>query len=289
MLLFALSFLLVALAAAVGGLLLWNVHLKRKISLIDAIDRNTKSLMCIVDLNVMQIVSASNSVISVVGGTRADIIGRDPKEMIHPDDLELLRTNLRLARNRFVKGFPLDRTFEKIKIRIRDVDYGWLWYELNAFLFLFRTHELLCCSFFLVDDQMRMREELMAVKSQMSVLLNNSFNIVWKLDGFTRQLYLITPVSRERFGIDDHPIGLVSPNEEYFPPEEILAFREMLNRRISALSESGKKCDSSTEFHLRVKNRDGSVVQLLTRSTLEKNDLGQFTLYGVSQRIPNGN
>lgn len=287
--LFALCVLLAVLAAAVGGLLLWNARLKRKISLIEAIDRNTKSLMCIVDLNAMQIVSASNAAVSVVGKIREDVIGRDPKEMIHPDDLELLRTNLRLARDRFSKGFPVDMTFEKIKIRIQDVDCGWQWYELNAFLFLFHTRELLCCSFFPVDDQMRLREELMTVKAQMSVLLNNSFNIVWRLDCFTRQLYLMTPVIRERFGIDDHPIGLVSSNEEHFPHEEILAFREMLNRRISALSESGKKCDSSTEFRLRVKNRDGSVVRLLTNSTLEKNDLGQFTLYGVSQRIPDGN
>lgn len=284
MVLFVVFFLILFVVLAFL-LLLWNISLKRKVALIEAIDHYTKSLMCIVDLNTMRIVSASNSVLEVMGIGREDVIHHDPKEMIHPDDLELLRSNLQTARNREQKGFPKEKVFDSIRIRIRDVDYGWQWYELYAFFYWHRSHEWLCCSFFGVNDQMRVREELLKVKTQMSIMLNNSFNIVWKVDCLTRQFILITPVSRERFGIDDHAAGPLSSNANYFLDEEILSFRDLLNKRISALSESGKCCDAPTEFLVHVKNRDGSVVPLLTRSTLEKDEVGNYILYGVSQRV----
>ncbi|MBP5247721.1 MAG: hypothetical protein J6Z31_07675 [Fibrobacter sp.] len=256
-------------------------------ALIDLIDMNTKSLLAILDIKTMHAISASNALLHVVGIPREDVSKHSIRELIHPDDMQLLHSTIVSAREKEKKGYPRNNTFDGIRIRLRDANYGWQWYEFSGFFTLCNGRQLLCCSYFPVNDQMRLTMELMESKRRFSILLNNSFNIVWELNCLTRQLVLITPITRERFGIDDRPAGPVLSNEECFLQEDILFYREMLNRRIAALADSEKMSDLPQVHKIHVKNRDGSVVEMLTRSTLEKDDVGQYTLYGVSQRILN--
>ena len=53
------------------------------------------------------------------------------------------------------------------------------------------------------------------------------------------------------------------------------------------MADSDRMNDEPQVHKVHVKNRDGSIVEMLTRSTLKKDDVGQYTLYGVSQRIQN--
>ena len=264
-----------------------NIRLRDRVALIDYIDKNTKSLLAIIDVKTMHAISASNSLLHVVGIDRKDIGNHSVRELIHPDDMQLLHSSIVSAREKEKKSYIKNNVFEGIRIRLRDVNYGWQWYEFSGFFTVDNGRQLLCCSYFPVNDQMRLTMELMESNRKFSILLNNSFNIVWELNCLTRQLVLITPVTRERFGIDDCSAGPVASNEEHFLHEDILFFREMLNRRIAALADSDQTSDLLQMHKIHVKNRDGSVVEMLTRSTLEKDDVGQYTLYGVSQRIQN--
>ncbi len=255
--------------------LVWYVKLKREFRIIDTIARNTKSLWAILDLNSMRAITASNALLEIVGISAANLSEHDPREVVHPDDLKLLDVALRAAQT--------SKTFDRVRIRLRDIRYGWQWYENYGFFMDNGNRTLFCCSYFPIDDRMRISEELIETKRRMAIMLNNSFNIIWTLDCSSRALTIITGVTRERFGVDDRKAGQLPPNEEFFPKEDILAFREMLNHRIEALLKNGTSRDEPQEFNVHVKNRDGSIVKFVTRSTLEKNDVGQFTLYGVSR------
>lgn len=279
--------LTVVLTIATIVLSIQNLRLRDRVALIDLIDRNTKSLLAIIDIKTMHAISASNSLLHVVGISREDIGKHSIRELIHPDDMQLLHSSIVSVREKEKKGYVKNNAFDGIRIRLRDVNYGWQWYEFSGFFTLINGHQLLCCSYFPVNDQMRLTMELMESKRKFSILLNNSFNIVWELNCLTRQLVLITPISRDRFGIEDRPAGPVVSNEDCFLHEDILFYREMLNHRIAALADSDKMSDLPQVHKIHVKNRDGSVVEMLTRSTLEKDDVGQYTLYGVSQRIQN--
>ena len=277
--------LTIVLTIATIVLSIQNIRLRDRVALIDVIDLNTKSLLSILDFKTMHAISASNSLLHVLGIPREDISKHSIRELIHPDDMQLLHSSSVSAREKERKGYPRNNVFDNIRIRLRDVNYGWQWYEFSGFFTAPNGRQLLCCSFFPVNDQMRLTMELMESKRKFSILLNNSFNIVWELNCLTRQLVLITPITRERFGVDDHQAGPIRSNEEFFLQEDILFYREMLNRRIAALADSDKMSDLPQVHKIHVKNRDGSVVEMLTRSTLEKDDVGQYTLYGVSQRI----
>lgn len=255
--------------------LFWNAKLKRNFRIIDTIARNSKSLWAVLDLNTMRAITASDALLEIVGFSTENLSAHDPREVVHPDDLKLLDVALRTAQT--------SKTFDRVRIRLRDIRYGWQWYENYGFFMEDGTRTLFCCSYFPINDRMRISEELIETKRRMAIMLNNSFNIIWTLDCSSRALTIITDVTRERFGVDDRKAGLLPSNEEFFPKEDILAFREMLNHRIEALLKNGTSRDEPQEFNVHVKNRDGSIVKFVTRSTLEKNDVGQFVLYGVSR------
>jgi PAS domain-containing protein len=264
-----------------------NARLKDQVALIKLIDLNTKSLLAIIDMKALKAVSASSALLKVLGIPREEISKHDIREIIHPDDMKLLHTSVSAALEKERKGYPIENAFDSLRIRLRDVNYGWQWYELYGFFTNYNSRRLLCCSYFPVNEQMRLSANVVEIRRKMGILLNNSFNIVWEMNCLTRQLVLISPITRERFGIDDREAGPILSNEDFFPEEDIRYFREMLNRRIAALADSEQMNDEPQIHKIHVKNRDGSVVEMLTRSTLEKDDVGQYTLYGVSQRIQN--
>ena len=270
-----LTCLLLLVLIAFGWTLVRNVKLNRKFRIIDTIARNTKSLWAILDLNTSRAITASNALLEIVGISAENISAHDPREVVHPDDLKLLEVGLRAAQT--------SKTFDRVRIRLRDIRYGWQWYENYGFFMEDGSRTLFCCSYFPIHDRMRISEELIETKRRMAIMLNNSFNIIWTLDCSSRALTIITDVTRERFGVDDRKSGLLPSNEEFFLKEDILAFRKMLNHRIEALLKNGTSHDEPQGFNVHVKNRDGSIVKFVTRSTLEKNDVGQFTLYGVSR------
>lgn len=267
--------LILLLLTALVWMLVQNANLKRRLRIIDMITKNTKSLWVILDLETMRVKTASNSLLEIVGISAKNVSEHDPREVIHPDDLKLLGVTFRSARKTNV--------FERVRIRLRDIRYGWQWYENYGFFMKDGSRTLFFCSYFPINDRMRISEELIETKRRMAIMLNNSFNIVWTLDCSSRALTLLTDVTRERFGVDDRSAGQLPSNEDFFLKEDLLAFRKMLNRRIEALSENGMTRDKPQGFTVRVKNRDGSIVNFVTRSTLEKNDVGQFVLYGVSR------
>lgn len=275
MVMVTLTFFILLLLIALAWTLVQNRKLKRKFRIIDTIARNTKSLWAVLDLDSTRVMIASNALLEIIGIPEKNVSEHDPREVIHPDDLKLLEVALRFART--------SKTFDCVRIRLRDIRYGWQWYENYGFFTEDGSRTLLCCSYFPINDRMRISEELIETKRRMAIMLNNSFNIIWTLDCSSRSLTIITDVTRERFGIDDRKAGLLPSNEEFFPKEDILAFREMLNHRIEILLKNGATRDEPQGFNVHVKNRDGSVVKFVTRSTLEKNDMGQFILYGVSR------
>lgn len=267
--------LILLLLTALVWMLVQNANLKRRLRIIDTITKNTKSLWVILDLETMRVKTASNSLLEIVGISAKNVSEHDPREVIHPDDLKLLGVTFRSARKTNV--------FERVRIRLRDIRYGWQWYENYGFFMKDGSRTLFFCSYFPINDRMRISEELVETKRRMAIMLNNSFNIVWTLDCSSRALTLLTDVTRDRFGVDDRSAGLLPSNEDFFLKEDLLSFRKMLNRRIEALSKNGMTRDKPQGFTVRVKNRDGSIVNFVTRSTLEKNDVGQFVLYGVSR------
>ena len=205
------------------------------------------------------------------------------KEFIHPDDAKLLNTVITnsLGDEKKYAG----KSIENLRIRLRDARYGWQWYELFGFFTSFRAKAIFCCSFFPINEQIRIHEELIEHKRLMNILLNNSWAIVWKMACLSRRLTLLTPVSKERFGIDDFPAGPIISNVDVFTPESLSKIRQELNERIASLADSGKECDSPQRSVITVQNKDGSRVDLEICSTLEKNDIGFYTLYGVSQLL----
>ncbi len=270
---------LIILTLSLLVILVWisvqNAKLKKKIRVIDTIAKNTKSLWAILDVKTTRVTTASNSLLKIVGLSTENVSKHDPREVIHPDDLELLGVAFRAACK--------TKVFDSVRIRLRDIRYGWQWYENYGFFMEDGSRLLFYCSYFPINDRMRISEELIETKRRMAIMLNNSFNIIWTLDCSSRALTLLTDVTRERFGVDDFKAGLLPSNEEFFLKEDILAFRKMLNRRIEALLKNGMTRDKPQGFNVRVRNRDGSIVNFVTRSTLEKNDVGQFVLYGVSR------
>lgn len=248
-----------------------SAFFSRKVRVIDLINNKTRSLMAIFDVKTVRMLSASESLLEIVGIPRNELSKHDPKEVIHPDDLT------------FVQEAVQKESIDSLRIRIRDARYGWQWFELYGFSMVYEHRRMFCFSYFPINDQMRVSGELDELKKQMSVMLENSLDVVWTLDCQSRQLKLLSSVSHERSGIDDIPAGSIIANQEYFPQEEILDFRENLNRRIQKLSESDKDHDEPQNYYIHVKNRDGSVIRVLTRSTLEKNEIGNYTLYGVSR------
>lgn len=277
----------IAMTIATIVLFVQNARLKDRVALIKLIDLNTKSLLAIIDMKSLKVLSASNALLNVLGIPRDEVAKHDIREMIHPDDMKLLHTSLSAVREKEKKGYPIENAFDSLRVRLRDVHYGWQWYEVYGFFTKYNSHRLLCCSYFPVNEQMRLSADLVETRHKMEILLNNSFNIVWEMNCLTRQLILISPITRERFGVDDRDAGLILSNEEVFPEEDIRYFREMLNHRIAALADSDRMNDEPQVHKVHVKNRDGSIVEMLTRSTLKKDDVGQYTLYGVSQRIQN--
>lgn len=267
--------LMLLLLMAFVWVFVWYVKLNRKFRIIDTIARNTKSLWAILDLDTAHAITASNALLEIVGIFAENVSEHDPREVVHPDDVKLLEVALRAAQ--------ASKKFDRVRIRLRDIRYGWQWYENYGFFMEDGSRTLFCCSYFPIDDRMRISEELIETKRRMAIMLNNSFNIIWTLDCSSRALTIITDVTRERFGVDDRKAGLLPSNEEFFLKEDILSFRKMLNKRIESLLKDGLTKDEPQEFKVRVKNRDGSIVKFVTRSTLEKNDVGQFTLYGVSR------
>lgn len=270
-----LTFIALLVAFACVWLFVWNLRLRRKIRLFEKVNRNTKNLWAVLDLDSSRAVSASNALLDIVGVRAEDLPKQDPREVIHPDDLELLAIALDESKSSGV--------FNRIRIRLRDIRYGWQWYENYGFFMKDGGRNLFCCSYFPINERMRISEELIETRRRMEIMLNNSFNIVWTLDCSTRKLTLVTDVTRERFGVDDRKAGLIPSNVEFFPKEDILAFREMLNRRIEALlKRTDVSRDEPQSFNVRVMNRDGSIVKFVTRSTLERSDGGLFVLFGVS-------
>ncbi len=267
--------LILLLLIALVWMLVQNANLKRKLRLVDTITKNTKSLWVILDLKTMRVKTASNALLEIVGIAAKNVSEHDPREVIHPDDLKLLGVTFRSAQKTNV--------FERVRIRLRDARYGWQWYENYGFFMKDGSRTLFFCSYFPINDRMRISEELFETKRRMAIMLNNSFNIIWTLDCSSRALTLLTNVTRERFGVDDRSAGLLPSNEDFFLKEDLLSFRKMLNHRIEALLKNGMMRDKPQGFTIRVKNRDGSIVNFVTRSTLEKNDVGQFVLYGVSR------
>lgn len=278
----AMTFFSLFLVVVCVWLFVRNFRLRGKLRLFEKVNRNTKNLWAVLDLNASRTVAASNALLDIVGVRVEDLPSQDPREVIHPDDLKLLDIALRTARD--------SNVFDRIRIRLRDIRYGWQWYENYGFFMKDGNRTLFCCSYFPINERMRIGEELRETRRRMEIMLNNSFNIVWTMDCSTRKLMLVTDVTRERFGVDDRRAGLIPSNAEFFPKEDILAFREMLNRRIEALLKKGNEAvrDEPQIFHVHVKNRDGSVVKFVTRSTLERNDAGQFILYGVSRVAQDG-
>ncbi len=267
--------LILLLLTALVGMLVQNAKLKRRLRTIDTISKNTKSLWAVLDLKTMRVRTASHSLLEIVGLSAENVAEHDPKEVIHPDDLDLLGVAFRIASK--------TKVFDRVRIRLRDIRYGWQWYENYGFFMEEGARPLFFCSYFPINDRMRISEELIETKRRMAIMLNNSFNIIWTLDCSSRALTLLTDVTRERFGVDDRKAGLLPSNDAFFLKEDLMAFRKMLNIRIEALSKNGMTRDKPQGFMVRVKNRDGSIVHFLTRSTLEKNDAGKFVLYGVSR------
>lgn len=267
--------LMLLLLIAFVAMLVWNVKLSRKFRIINSMAQNMKSLWAVFDLDTLRTVTASNALLKIVGIPAETVSEHNPREVVHPDDLKRLDVALRAAKAL--------KKFDRIGIRLRDVRYGWQWYENYGFFMKDGSRTLFCCSYFPINDRMRISEELIETKRRMAIMLDNSFNIIWTLDCSSRLLTILTDVTRERFGVDDHKAGLLSSTEDFFLKEDLLSFRKMLNKRIEDLLKDGLMRDKPQEFNVRVKNRDGSIVNFVTRSTLEKNDVGQFVLYGVSR------
>lgn len=269
----ALISLVLLLAVAVAVLAVGIARLKHRLQLLNLIGSKTHNLLAVLDLQTVRLCYASESLLGIIGIPHDELSKHDPKEVVHPDDLA------------FVQEAVDKKTLDHLHIRIRDARCGWQWYELYGFPLEYGNRSLFCFSYVPINDQMRISGELAEIKKQLSVILENSFDAIWKLDCQSRQLTLLSSVSHERFGIDDLPPGPILSNQEYFSQEDILGFRENLNRRIQKLSESGKDSDKPQNYYVNVKNHEGSVVRVLTRSTLEKNEVGIYTLYGVSRRV----
>lgn len=268
---------------AVIFLLLQIVSLKDRLQLVRQIDQKTKSLLAILSLKDLQSLSASAALLQIFGISDEELKKHNFKEFIHPDDAKLLNTVITnsLGDEKKYAG----KSIENLRVRLRDARYGWQWYELFGFFTSFRAKAIFCCSFFPINEQIRIHEELIEHKRLMNILLNNSWAIVWKMDCLSRRLTLLTPVSKERFGIDDFPAGPIISNVDVFTPESLSKIRQELNERIASLADSGKVCDSPQRSVITVQNKDGSRVDLEICSTLEKNDIGFYTLYGVSQLL----
>lgn len=249
-----------------------NARLKHKLRMADTIYRNTNMLWSIVDLSTKRVPIASTALIDVVGLSQETLLEHDPREFIDPDDMKAFESAL--------KEQPRAKVFERVRLRLRNARYGWQWYESYGF---FLSENLVFFSYYPINERIRISEELSRTKHELSIMLDNSFSIIWTLDCATRRLNLMTDVTRERFGVDDHKAGPISSNEDYFLKEDLVEFRKILNERIKALLKSGDKQDKPQSFAVHVKNRDGSVVRFITRSTLEKNEVGGFMLYGVSR------
>ena len=74
--------------------------------------------------------------------------------------------------------------------------------------------------------------------------------------------------------------------KEVFTADTLQRFRAMINQRIELLASNGEERDLPQDLEITVQNRDGSTVNMITRSTLEKNDLGKYILYGISLVVP---
>ena len=267
-------------------LLVQILPLKRKVDLIDLIDKKTKSLLAIIDAHSFHVLSASAALRQVLGFSSEELKQHSMREFIFPDDEKLLNTALESSLNKDKTGYAGETTIEHLRLRLKDVRYGWQWYELFGFFTTYNSKRILCCTYMPLNEQILTKADLIEKENLLKVLMNNSFGIIWTMDCLSRQLMLLTPISRERFGIDDHPIGAITSNEEVFTADTLQRFRAMINQRIELLASNGEERDLPQDLEITVQNRDGSTVNMITRSTLEKNDLGKYILYGISLVVP---
>ena len=106
-------------------LLVQILPLKRKVDLIDLIDKKTKSLLAIIDADSFHVLSASAALRQVLGFSSEELKQHSMREFIFPDDEKLLNTALESSLNKDKTGYAGETTIEHLRLRLKDVRYGW--------------------------------------------------------------------------------------------------------------------------------------------------------------------
>lgn len=274
--LFFLIIVIVLLLALLVFVLILHSHLRRRVRFYRSIVMDCPyvvSEFSYPDLTYRFVSSASDE---VFGLKASAYIGRTLREMVHPDDYVIVEESIR---NSETLGH-----FEGILSRKRHASLGWCWVETSGFV---TTDEkgvkVLICFSHSVEDLVRVRSALQESDRRYHLFLQNTFDVVWELDVETRKFTLLSPISYSRVGVDSRPVGIVDNKSTLFPEEELALSRNMINRRVKALIDSGKDCDEPEETNLRVCNADGSRVWCRMSSTMQRDSYGRFSMVGVTR------
>lgn len=231
--------------------------------------------------------SVSPAITETLGFPVSNYKGHVLREMVHPDDFPMLQEALNKAHQAPHKkgSFSKAGQFGHLMFRMRHSSLSWCWVEADGFFTVRDKMHVVVCFLKRVDDVVRLRGELSEMERREKTLLQNTFDIVWQLDVLSRQFTVLTDVSYAQTGLDDRKAGIIPTTDTIFPEEEVIMSRDIVNRRVQALLESGKFTDDPEDNVVRLRNRDGTLVWCRSRSTMQKDEFGNFMLVGVARRI----
>jgi PAS domain S-box-containing protein len=219
--------------------------------------QNSSDIIRILDKD-RKIIYESSSSDRILGYPAGFFIGKDPRELIHPDDSERVRGDFREVLDRTNAGIPTE-------FRIRKADGSYLWVDaVGTNLLGVAGVDGIVITIRPIEQRKRMEDELrenqirLATAMDMASLVNWDFDVKTGMFTFNDRFYALYGTTAEREG------GYLMPAETYvreFVHPDDVAYSVSVIGNVASVTDP----DYSAEIEHRIIRRDGGMRYIMVR------------------------
>ena len=240
-----------------------------------ALIQNSSDIIRVLDRN-GKITYESDSAERILGYPRGSLIGKDPMDYLHPDDLELVRQDLQGVFDRTNSGIPTE-------FRIRKADGGYLWVEAiaNNLLDVPGVNGIVVTTR-PIQQRKEAEDTIRKSEQRLRLALEGADAGFWDWDlpsgkaVFSDRFYTMLGYVPGEFSADfDAWTGYIHPDDR--------------KRVVADLQRKIQEGESQLEIEYRMRTKDGSWLWILGRGkVVEKNEDGTaLRMTGVNIDITN--
>lgn len=206
--------------------------------------------------------------------------GREIREFVHPDDIDVLVRSLQGIMNNDSRTIGKEN-LNKVLFRCRHGSEGWCWVEMYGKKNYWDSNiKALICYLKNVDTVMKLRSDLASLEKRMQIFLKLSYDIVWAIDVEKRELELLTPIVFERHKVPSRVPGVI-PKQELMPIEDLHLIENVINARVQHFSEFEQDVPNPEEIFIRLYGVDESRVWYSLRGLFDRLPDGRLMFYGT--------